>query len=1085
MNEALLFCGENRKADLRRLKRAYDDVAAAAESLRTNRRAGQGCQRVILIEAERGLGKTRLAMELFRHLTTACDPDDYWPDAYGREHESVEVMPQADACDVTRRPPFLWWGMGIADGLNPGNTVFATLEDVLPHLMSARLAARRAQSGKEFFADAADLAVDLGIEFGTEISGLGLVKRFGQSALKIGKIVRRHYGETPEALSDGREQIDSVVEAVMADLTRLFNPSSPQFAGIPFVVFVDDAQFADRDPAMATFLERLLARGAREGWPLLVMLTHWSRQLGPWTDAAGHRYRASHVAQVLDHARTGCPTTPGAFAGEGGGSLSDGSFLQIDLSDPVENLDGALRNLFPGLAEGDVTAIVEKAGGNPRKLEQIIARMERKPRWFEATDPSGSLTEAGRDAVLALADLPIEDVVMERFEDTPAEVRHSMIVASLLGNRFVVDLVDRLGRARLHGETRTGLEDGERTYHFLRNIVDRSRNDIGAFTERLFYDVAQEYRKSGMARRDLPSWPQEAELIQALDDLLAEIVAAPERFESLNSDDLAEALSLAGTRMERAGVPEAGLALSRLIETENRRGNYEGGYAAASIFMSGYNSRKWSIQEIPFDLADIVAETLFKIGKTNDAGQLWFELEAVLNDCPPQEMTDQAWSELFIVRDRLATLRMLQSKVDAAASYYQRCLEAAAGLYSADPYNIEWTRNYFKSLTKLGEIHQTRGEYNDALSYYQKSLSMAENICSLRPADLVSQRDVFVALQKVGEVYAALGDEYAALDSFQLALAISRKLLKADPTEPSRLRDLSICQGSLGNIYVVRGELDAALDLYQASLTIRLRLASIDPADILFQEDLAAIYDEIGGIYLASGKKKLALDCFGTAISITERLTSLETHGTFWLSMLSTRREKIARIYRGYGNVTDAFEISRANIKTLERLAVVNFQDHQAKVNLLGGLTRLGDYSVARGENSDAHNYYNAAISISENMASSDPQNSMWQRNLATSHDRLGDFLMRSGESDAALRHYFSGLQIRERLVAADPEDERSSRSLLNSMVRLAEFGDNPIERLQRSISIAKRLEKQGYLGESGAGMIKDLYRRLNKITKD
>ncbi len=597
MNDELLFCGENRKADLRRLKRTYDDVAAAAQGMRANGTPNHASLRVVLIEAERGLGKTRLAMELFRHLTTDCDPDDYWPDVDGRQREIVDVMPKAENCDITRRPSFVWWGMGIAEGPNPGNTVFSALDDILPHLMGARLAARQLQSKREFIADAKDLALDLAIEIvpgivglALELTHLGIVKRLGQSALTIGTIVQRHYGKEPEATDSGRDQINSVVDAVMADLTRLFAPSSRQFVGIPLVIFVDDAQFADHDPAMATFLEQVLARAAREKWPLLVVMTHWSRHLGRWTDAAGQRHKPSHVARVLDHARRGNPRKPGEFAGEGGSSLPDSSFLQIDLGDPVDDLDAALRNRCHGLAEEDVTAIVEKAGGNPRKLEQIVARMMRKPRWFEANDPSAPLTEAGREAVLALADLPIEEVVLARFSDTPAAVRRSMIIASLMGNRFVVNLVDRMVQARFAGEARTGLEESEQSYRFLRDVVDRSRNDIGAFSERLFFDAAREYCESGMAKQNLPNWPQDDDLMQALDDILLELVANPEQFESLNQDDLAEAMSLAGTRMETAGAPEAGLALARLVKIENGRGNLEGGYAAALRFIDGFVS---------------------------------------------------------------------------------------------------------------------------------------------------------------------------------------------------------------------------------------------------------------------------------------------------------------------------------------------------------------------------------------------------------------------------------------------------------------------------------------------------------------
>ncbi len=76
----------------------------------------------------------------------------------------------------------------------------------------------------------------------------------------------------------------------------------------------------------------------------------------------------------------------------------------------------------------------------------------------------------------------------------------------------------------------------------------------------------------------------------ALDELLAELVVAPEQFDSLCADDLAEALSLAGMRMREVGVPEAGLALARLVAIENGRGNPEGGYAAALRFIDGFTS---------------------------------------------------------------------------------------------------------------------------------------------------------------------------------------------------------------------------------------------------------------------------------------------------------------------------------------------------------------------------------------------------------------------------------------------------------------------------------------------------------------
>ncbi len=78
--QELSFCGENRRADLERLKSAYEEVAEAARQLKPGKPVDKPINRVVMIHAERGLGKTRLAMELYRHLTTECDPEHYWPD---------------------------------------------------------------------------------------------------------------------------------------------------------------------------------------------------------------------------------------------------------------------------------------------------------------------------------------------------------------------------------------------------------------------------------------------------------------------------------------------------------------------------------------------------------------------------------------------------------------------------------------------------------------------------------------------------------------------------------------------------------------------------------------------------------------------------------------------------------------------------------------------------------------------------------------------------------------------------------------------------------------------------------------------
>lgn len=580
----LLFSGKNRTADLGRLKRAYDDVAAAAEGFQRGRPAGDPVHRIALIHAERGLGKTRLAMELYRHLTLACDPHHYWPQDHERGAERLAVMPAAEACNYSVELPFLWCGLAVADGPNPGNTLFGVLEDLLPHLTAARLAGQRRESSGDLARDAADLAFDIGIEIanaavevGGHAVGLGMLKRIGQSIWTIGKIVKKHNNDKLGNQESASDRIDSVVAATLDDLDLLFAPKSPIFCGRPLVVLVDDAQFADRDPATAAFLEKLIGRSARECWPVLLIITHWSRNLHDVEAADGTRRARSAIAGVLDRARSG-------------GTLAENCFLEIDLGDPVDDLRPAFVDRFPGIAADAASAIVERAGGNPRKLEQIMARMDRKPAWFAKGDVRADLLPAGRVAVMALSDLPIDEIVLDRFRDAPDGVRSSLMLAGLMGSRFVVDLVDRLSQARFGASARGNVEKGELSYRFVRDAVDRSRDDIAFFAERLFIEASEEYRRSGLAAAEIAAWPGDEELFASLNALLDELVLNPAAFGTLSFDDMAVALALAADRMQDAGSPKAGLALAQLVRVENRRGNPEGAYAAADRFLEGFRA---------------------------------------------------------------------------------------------------------------------------------------------------------------------------------------------------------------------------------------------------------------------------------------------------------------------------------------------------------------------------------------------------------------------------------------------------------------------------------------------------------------
>jgi len=51
--------------------------------------ASGGVPRLVVLAGDSGLGKTRLAQELYRWLSTQRDPENYWPDAFRTPRQPV------------------------------------------------------------------------------------------------------------------------------------------------------------------------------------------------------------------------------------------------------------------------------------------------------------------------------------------------------------------------------------------------------------------------------------------------------------------------------------------------------------------------------------------------------------------------------------------------------------------------------------------------------------------------------------------------------------------------------------------------------------------------------------------------------------------------------------------------------------------------------------------------------------------------------------------------------------------------------------------------------------------------------------
>lgn len=379
---------------------------------------------------------------------------------------------------------------------------------------------------------------------------------FAASALSIDKLVSVGKGifrtaeillgaANKQTLNEAIDRSFSRSDSVLDDLRREFKPGTLTCAKVARVILIDDAQFIDEDPALPSFVERLMYRSLVERWPLLILITHWRKELSPELADS-----ASSFAGILKHAREGLPTELSPVYCFPGGYLSADHFTEIDLK-PIADLAVPLRETLPGLTPEQSTAILDETGGNPRFLEQVILFLVEHIGLFEDFDPSRSLTPEGFQEMLGeIGHRSIVDIALRRLQKAPLDVQEAICLASMQGMRFANDFVDQLSQDILGRAVRESLGKAEDPYSMLVGTNTRKGQSVGQFAERLFHQVAQEHRQS------LKSLGGERALQTALEKKVRKVVAEGDPATSDVPEALAIVCRIAVSLFEHSAMSE-------------------------------------------------------------------------------------------------------------------------------------------------------------------------------------------------------------------------------------------------------------------------------------------------------------------------------------------------------------------------------------------------------------------------------------------------------------------------------------------------------------------------------------------------
>jgi tetratricopeptide (TPR) repeat protein len=960
----MIFCGRaNELSDLISRWKIVSDIESPAPQL-------------VILKAERGVGKTRLALEFYRWLSENVDakgPDSYWPDNVDVMSRGFDVNANPYDCRYNQTMPFLWWGIRAVDpgAENPisGDAIASYDRYLAPHLVALAMKSRSIRGGKALLGVWAEVAKSEAASW----SGYDTVLSVGEGIFKSIQILR---GTLEQTKGDATDEINKKsvnrVNVILDDLEMVLNPRSSEFAKTPAVILIDDAQFTPNDPGLADFCEKLMHKSMTQRWPLLILVTHWKRDLSPEFMKSDKSF-----AGILHHARDSSRPQQGPVAGLPGGYLNDLDTFEIDLA-PISELSGALKEALPGLLAEQSEALLHHAGGNPRHLEQIIAFLKENENFFNDHDTANALTEHGLQEALEETQ-DIFKVVMRRLRDAPPDVQEAICLASLQGTRFVSDIVNDLAKVVLSGDRLEALRQAINPFSM---VSGREAASISEFSERLFYLVAEKRRQSLKQFKDTDA------VYAALREILRERVNS---IDIHAVEDVEGVLMTLGLSAQVFAESDPSLVLNSLgmaCQLEQRRYSYAAAVELADRYFELLSNTP-SFDGI-FNLSATVAVTdvLLSEGRTNDAWGLRLYLLGQIRVSVEQNNSPENLRTLTILLDKVGDAARSAGNVAGAAKAWEESLSIRRNL-TARLQTSDSQRELMTSLNRRGDAFMDTGDVQAATQAYEEALSIARDLAAglQTPA---SRGDLLFALTKIGTAAMAAGNISTAAQAGQEGLKIARNLAGSLKTIQSQ-SDLLVLLNMVGEVLSESGYQTAAAQLWHEGLGI-----ARDLADRLqtphSQHDLWVSLNKVGEAAMNLGDVTAAAQAWADGLAIArdlyERLQTPQSLRAVWASLCNVGDAAMAA-----GDVTAAAQAVQESLDIARYLAM-RVETPQSHQDLLGALDRFGDVVMAQGDVTRAAKVRIEAVDIARNLAE--------QLQTAPSQENLSLMLVKHAKAEAA-----------------------------------------------------------------------------------
>jgi hypothetical protein len=741
---------------------------------------------------------------------------------------------------------------------------------------------------------------------------------------------------------------------------------------------VDDAHFSPADPGLTTLFERVLVAAQQHGWPLLIVATHWEREWHAQRGAAD-----DSVADVIE--RRYRPPNPD---------------WRPTVLTPLagDELAPALAAQLPGLIPEQRARLLERAGGNPRFLDEVVRLCLGRARYFEGRDPTGPLTDRGLTDVLA-ASTSLHDLVEERFRDAPEAVRTLVSLSSLQGVRLLY-LVSRgvLDRLRAHGHAlqaerpREALELARTPYAFL-NLLD---GQLAEFSQQVFFEVAREGIEDLVAAEDA-----ELALIEALRALheggAAEVAELSDEEQSLLLELAAEVLARSHEADDRQ------LALAALALLAGRTflgGDHRTGAELAERAREGAEAGRWRLDALPASELQGLSVALQNMGRLDGAAEL-----ATLARAAAEASGDRA--DLVNTLTHLAGVERDRGDLDAALASAQAALALARDLAASEgsaartmlAYPIYTLATRLRDAGDPARALTTRELVDDGVT---DASWLAGNF----------ERCIGMALAELGESEGALAAHRESLTTFEALFAAS--------PSPSLRRDLWLARQFIGNLHLERDELAEAERQHRIALALGRALAEEQTSPDATTE-LGASHGRLGDVALAQARLDAASESYRASLEIA-REQAESVGGPFFLGALADALDRVAALAARRDAWPDALAAS-VEALAVRRGSAELLAPAEAALDEGTALIRLGGVEQGGGDPEAALGSYRAAIELLTSAVGTGRRLEA-QRELAVASRCAADLLLAREEREGALPLLVSGLEAASAAREQLPDDD-------------------------------------------------------------